>query len=274
MSVLEPPLAYVVCATPRVGSSYLCSALGGVPGAGEPTEWFGRAMLHMRADEWGVRDPRSTADRPRLTSTEDYVRKVRGHATANGALALKVHWNQVRWCGDRLGMDVFDVFAGRDDLRYVQLWRHDLVAQAVSSHIASYTKIYHRFAGRPNVPIEEFAGMRSAEPEYDFERLLAVLLELATHEAGWDEYFTKTGLRPYRLAYEDLEADLLAAVNGVLGHLGLPPAPVAGSNLVRQRDARNDEFAARFRADLAGRGLLDILPEPVRRRCAPAATGS
>jgi trehalose 2-sulfotransferase len=269
----HPPLAYLVCATPRVGSSYLCSALGGVPGAGDPTEWFGRAMLHMRAAEWGLGDPRSTADHPRLAAA-DYLRRVRDDATTNGALAVKVHWNQVRWCRDELGMDVFDVFAGRDDVRYVQVWRQDLVAQTVSSYIASFTKIYHRFAGRPNVPIEEFAGMPTAEPEYDFEHLLAVLVELATFEAGWDAYFAETSHRPYRLAYEDLESDLLAAVNGVLGHLELPPIAVAGSDLVKQRDARNDEFAARFRADLADRAMLEVLPASVRQRCEPATTGS
>jgi trehalose 2-sulfotransferase len=270
----SPSLAYLVCATPRVGSSYLCSALGGVPGAGDPTEWFGRAMLHLRAGEWGLRDPRSATDQPRLTASADYLRRVRGHATTNGALAFKVHWNQVRWCRDELGMDVFGVFGGREDIRYVQLWRQDLVAQTVSSYIASFTKIYHRYAGRPNVPIEEFAGMRTAEPEYDFEHLLAVLLELATHEAGWDAYFAEAGHHPYRLAYEDLESDLLGTVNGVLGHLGLPSAAATGSDLVKQRDVRNDEFAARFRADLADRALLEVLPESVRLRCASATTGS
>jgi LPS sulfotransferase NodH len=261
-------LAYVVCATPRVGSSHLCSMLSAVPGAGEPIEWFGRAMLHMRAGEWGLRAPSSERDEPRLTATREYLRRVRAAASGNGALAVKVHWNQVQWCRDWLDLDILSLYDGCQDLRYVHIWREDLVAQTVSSHIASATKVYHRYLGGADEPIEEFAGAEQAVPRYDFERMLAVLVELASLEVGWDTHFAEIGARPHRISYEDLEREPVAAVNGVLAHLGLGPAPAMASALERQRTALNDEFAERFRADLVAHAVLDALPDQVRQRCA------
>lgn len=262
-------LAYVVCATPRVGSSHLCSALSAVPGAGEPTEWFGRAMIHMRAGEWGLRASSSERDEPRLTSAREYLRRVRTAAEGNGAFAVKVHWNQVAWCRDRLGLDVMSLFEDHEP-RYVRIWREDLVAQTVSSHIASATKVYHRYRGGADEPIEEFAGAEQAVPRYDFERMLSVLVELVELEVDWDTHFAGTATRAHHVSYEDLEREPVAAVNGVLAHLGLGSVTAVESALERQRTALNDEFAERFRADLAAHAVLDALPARVRLRCAAA----
>src|SRR3954462_1893141 len=101
--VTAPELAYMVCATARVGSSHLCDALSSVPGAGRPAEWFARPMIHMRLGEWGMRDARSTRDEPRQIAGADYLARVRTEATANGCLAIKVHWNQVKRCRKTFG---------------------------------------------------------------------------------------------------------------------------------------------------------------------------
>ncbi|MGH8882305.1 MAG: Stf0 family sulfotransferase [Stackebrandtia sp.] len=271
MTTNEPWLSYVVCAAPRVGSGHLCDALAGVPGAGSPSEWFGRPMIHMRAGEWGLRSPVSTIESPALLDSRRYLDRVRRQATHNGAVSVKVHWNQIEWCRDQLGFDPLDVVTGRPDVKYIRIYRDDLIAQTVSSLIASFTKVYYRRSGEDDRPSEEFRGNPTVEPRYDFSELLRILDELASIEYGWTPYLDSRAIVPHPVSYEQLTTDLTGTVNRVLEYLGLPARDVVTSALVKQGGDLNREFADRFRRDLTTSGVLADLPPRIRRRCLAGA---
>ncbi|MFG2012153.1 Stf0 family sulfotransferase [Micromonospora sp. NPDC048868] len=260
-------LTYVVCATPRVGSTYLCEALGRVPGAGSPREWFGRPRIHHLAGTWDLRAPQSTMDEPRLTDPSAYLRRVRAEADSGGVLALKLHWNQVEWSRDNLGVDPLAVLEGRQDVRFIRLYRDDLVLQTVSSYLASVTKEYVRWAGTGHTDDDEFRDAVAGTPAYDFDVLLDTLQALAVIEHGWSPFFAERDTAPHTLSYEELDDDLAGSVNGVLEYLGLPRQSVVTSPVVRQRTAANDDLAERFRSDLVSSGVADALPADLRRRC-------
>lgn len=263
----DPALVYVICATPRTGSSYLCEALANVPGAGAPGEWFGPSMIHKRAHEWGIGTPKSTGDAPDITSPSSYVDNVRTDAWENGALAIKVHWDQVEWCRNQLRIDPLDVVAKYSDVKYVRIYRKDIIAQTISSFIASATKVFSVRAGDPIRPNEEFENTEHVEPGYDFESLLMVLSHLASSEFGWTPYFDSTNVVPYELSYEQLDQDLTATVNRVLQHFGVAPRGTITSPLVKLRTDTNRMYAERFRLDLRRTGVLDGLPASLRSRC-------
>jgi trehalose 2-sulfotransferase len=267
MSHDEPTMAYVVSAAPRVGSGLLCDALSGVPGAGSPAEWFGRPMIHKLSGDWEMQAPGSTTDFPALANTTRYVERVRREAAGNGALSLKLHWNQIRWCRDHMAMDPLEVMDGFGDVRYIRIFREDLVAQAVSSWIASITKVYYRRDGQEARPSEEFEEAETSEPWYDFASLLGVLTELASIERGWVQYFGNRVIIPYEVSYERLIQDLSGTVNGALSHLGLPASDLITSNQVKQGGDLNREFAGQFRKDLAETSVLARLSPGIRRRC-------
>jgi LPS sulfotransferase NodH len=260
-------LTYVVCATPRVGSTHLCEALGRVPGAGAPQEWFGRPRIHQLAGRWGLRSPESTVDDPKLTDPPRFLEHVRTEAESSGVLALKVHWNQIEWARSHLGLDPMAMVDGRGDVRFVRLYRDDLIAQTVSSFIASVTKVYVRRAEGQAVGDDEFVDVARATPRYDFELLLSVFEELASIEYGWGPFFQERGTVPHTLSYEELDSDLPGAVNGVLDYLGLPRQEVVTSPMAPQRTAVNRAMADQFRQDLRRRGIIDDLPADLRRRC-------
>jgi len=85
---------------------------------------------------------------------------------------------------------------------------------------------------------------------FDAEAIARSLRALVTTQAEFEVFFARHGIVPLRLCYEEIETDLHRALRRVCRHVGIerpgtvPLPPVA---LQKQRTARNEEFAARFR---------------------------
>ncbi|MBE1489493.1 Stf0 family sulfotransferase [Plantactinospora soyae] len=261
-------LEYIVCANPRSGSSLLCSTLASVPGAGAPREVFFRGSVHVNLTAWGGAAPGSTRQQPKPSAGFDYLRHARQFAVQNGARAAKVHWDQVSWCRERLGIDPFELFERRGpELMHIYVWRDDMVAQAVSAMIAEATRIYHRRTSEPTVDIENSAGPASKPPEYEFSFLVNYLGVIQEDEKSWRRYFDERGIAPYLVRYEDLAADPAGAATEALAYLRVRHTVVPNSDLEVLRTSLNKEFAERFRTELVGSGIAAGLPPEVRKRC-------
>lgn len=102
--------SYLVCATPRTGSTALCFSLWR-QGYGKPAEYFDPANHAALAERWGAKDAKA------------YVSALYRHRAANGYLGAKAHWAQVSYFGVA-NVPRFD--------RYIHLIRHDREAQARS----------------------------------------------------------------------------------------------------------------------------------------------
>jgi LPS sulfotransferase NodH len=198
---------------------------------------------------------------------------VRTSAQQNGALAFKVHWDQVEWCKDQLTMNPLDAVGHRQDVKYVRVRREDLVAQTISSFIASATKVFAVRTGDPIRPNDEFDDVECSIPEYDFRELVRVLNHLAAAEFAWSPYFDDNGIVPYELTYEELDRDLNSAVNGVLNFLGLDENCSIAAPLTKLRTEVNRVHAERFRRDLRDSGMLELLPSAIRERCMVGENG-
>jgi LPS sulfotransferase NodH len=123
--------------------------------------------------------------------------------------------------------------------RWIQVSRSDKVAQAISFWRAKNT-------GRWQV----YANEAEPEPEYDFLGIRDALHEIELDDRLWDDFFTRAGITPVRVAYEALEADPAGGLAGLLGTLGLPAdAPVLGVPLRRQRDTHSEALRERFLGD-------------------------
>ena len=221
-------VAYLVCATPRTGSSLLCEllALSGVAGA--PTEYFDREQEHRFCAAWGC-DP-----------GPGYVRALLDRKTdPTGAFGAKVHWGQLVDAEHRYGAHVLEPILGAAHLVHVR--RRDGVAQAVSYVIAEQT-------GRWASTHAAVAGA-----SYDADAIARRLDEVVRDDQAWQAWFASRGVAPLEVWFEDLVIDPRAEVQRVLAHLGLDPgaAPAAAAaTLERQADERNQTWARRFRAGL------------------------
>ncbi|MGN9812674.1 Stf0 family sulfotransferase [Micromonospora sp. BQ11] len=242
--------SYFVCATPRTGSSVLLGLLESTGVAGRPQAYFRSPDEPLWADRWDL--PRTAGGG---FDYADYVRAaLAAGRTDNGVFGAKLMWGTLDEVVDKLtavhpdlrGDDValLDRAFGRTG--FVFLRRDDVVAQAVSWLRAEQTGRW--FVGG-NGEISGDSG-EGHEPRFDPDGIRGFVETIREHNAAWEAWFATWGIRPHRVSYEDLDADMTGAVHSVLDFLGID-LPEGGGGVVprhrRQADELNRRWIARYR---------------------------
>lgn len=240
-----PPISYLVCGTPRSGTSLLCGLLASTGLAGRPEEYFWRDDEPHWSEQWGV------------TGFTDYLRAAIAHgSTPNGVFGAKVMYG---YLPDLLGkLAALQGGAGLDDrtllerafpgLRFLWIWREDMVAQAVSWSKAIQTNVWS--ASDRRAPSAE-------PPRFDFRQIHELVRQARSGRKGWKRWFKAHHIEPLRIRYEDLMTDMSGTTRGSLSFLGIehPVDLAVQAQTARQADSINDDWAARYRSTLtAGRG--------------------
>jgi len=257
----RPDLAYLVCATPRSGSTLLCEMLRGTGVAGNPREHFEilrHSGLPRQPREYfpGVvdarvlellapREPGRPDDEPPAAWGE---RIVRAGQTPNGVWGGKLMWGHIgdlvarARALDGLGhaelLTVLRVLLG--DVRFVFVTRADKVSQAVSLWRAVQTRRWRADAGAP---------ARPHDAVYHFAAIDYLVAQLEADEAAWRAWFDAMPAgpgRPLELSYEAIAADPHAAVEQVLGFCGFSGVTIGAPPLRHQRDAQSQAWVWRY----------------------------
>jgi LPS sulfotransferase NodH len=277
-----PTRAYLVCATPRSGSTFLCESLEATGIAGRPHEYFEELKetgLPRRPREyfWGLRSPEvirllpaeaqlGDAGEQRPTwSREEYGRHfeaaLREGTTANGIFGAKMMWGYfqdflelMRGIPRFAGMgDGSLLHAAFPDLQYVFISRADKVRQAVSLWRALQTLVWRQETGAPaSEPLPERRAV------YSFDAIGHLLDQLRRHEDAWRGFFFRIGQRPLPLFYEEVASDTDAAVARVLELLGLGPAPAPAGpaeeqSMRQQSDELSESWVQSYLEDVSRR---------------------
>jgi len=259
-----PDLAYLVCATPRSGSTLLCEMLRATGVAGNPREHFEvlrHTGLPRQPREYfaGVADPGVLEllaplerRRPRDESPAAWrARIVRDGQTPNGVWGGKLMWGHVV---DLLAhARALDGLAQADlltalrvllgDVRFVFITRADKVSQAVSLWRAVQTRRWRADAGAPPRP---------HDASFHFAAIDHLVAQLDADEAAWRAWFDAMPAgpgRPLELSYEAIAADPHAAVEQVLGFCGFSGVTIGDPPLRHQRDAQSQAWVARYLAE-------------------------
>jgi trehalose 2-sulfotransferase len=272
---MPPAVSYLVCATPRSGSTLLCHALDQTGVAGHPQEYF-EALLHSglprRPHEYfdisrhaniierlAFREmPDAPGTTPNeLWQPERYDRYLAWAfdqgTTPNGVFGAKLMWGYLgdfaqllRGMPGMVGLSV-PVLLERSfpGLRYIQITRTDKVRQAVSLWKAVQTQAWKRSTG--DAP-------SAVEPAFSFRAVNYLVRLLTAHDASWDAYFLGLGLEPLKITYEQLADGTGPVVSGVLDYLGVQ-APAEGLGampaLMVQADETSEQWVARVHDQLA-----------------------
>ena len=132
--------SYVLCGTPRTGSTLLCSLLTSTGVLGRPESYFREpdeaswaARLGVPHDGSQVRDYRAFAHAVRAAATTD-----------NGVFGARVMWGSLERIvagleGSSRQSDLAVLQGAFGPLRFVHLRREDVLAQAVSWYRAEQT---------------------------------------------------------------------------------------------------------------------------------------
>jgi LPS sulfotransferase NodH len=239
---MSPMLSYLVCATPRSGSTLLCHELDRTGVAGHPEEYFEALRmsgLPRRPHEYFDRErhaniverlafremPDGISEPSPLWHPQTYDRylawALEQGTTPNGVFGAKLMWGYLGDFAELLrgieGMAerplpelLARAFPG---LRYLQITRQDKVRQAVSLWKAVQTQAWKSEDGARQG--------RAAEPVFSFRAINYLVRLLSAHDASWDAYFLGLGYEPLKITYEELAESTDAVVRGVLEHLGI-----------------------------------------------------
>lgn len=272
---MRPTISYLLCATPRSGSTLLCHLLDQAEIAGHPEEYF-EALRHSgrprRPHEYfdrerhaniiervAFREMPDSEPRPNpLWQPETYDRYVdwaiQAGTTPNGVFGAKLMWGYLgdfaallRGIDGLAGLPVPEllarVFPG---LRYIRITRRDKLRQAISLWKAVQTQAWRQDADRRT--------SSPAEPQFSFRAINYLVRLLTAHDASWDAYFLGLGREPLKISYEELAEDPEPVLRSSLAYLEIPAPvalPISEPRLAVQADELSEQWFNRFNEHLS-----------------------
>ena len=192
-----PAQGYVICATPRCGSTLLCHMLRATGAAGHPESWFHRPDLAEWCATYGISiDP---ALDPAGAMRGCAAQGITAGQAATQVFGLRLQYKSLAYLMDQLAAaypDAADDPARLDaafgPLRYIYLRREDKLAQDISRVRAEQSGLWHQ--APDGTEIERLSDPQA--PAFDRARLAEVIAELEAHERGWMEWFARHKITP------------------------------------------------------------------------------
>ena len=217
--------AYIICGTPRSGSTLICEMLARSGIAGRPHSYFREPDIAYWAEQWGVSISggieTAAFDRAYLAAMRE------AGSAGTGIFGLRIMWSSLADARPRLERatgaegDVAGLLqAAFGPLLYIHLSRGDKLGKAVSLVRAEQTGLWHLNADGSVLE----GGAERPEPVYDGTRIGVVLDELESDDRAWERFFAEHGIEPLRLTYEGVTAAPQRALGEIFARLGLDPA--------------------------------------------------
>jgi trehalose 2-sulfotransferase len=247
------PKSYIICATPRTGSTLLCDLLTATEVAGAPDSFFMRDVDPAWAKAWDL-PARGTLREADFSAAylQAAVRAGKGHT---GIFGLRLMRENL----DDLSALIGKVFPGLPSDRarfeaafgqvlYIHLSREDKVAQAVSLVKAEQTGLWH--VAPDGTEIERLAPQKA--PVYDFDRIARQVALLQHADRAWETWFDGENIRPLRVTYETLAVEPATVLKQICAALNLaaPAKETLRPTVARVSDAVNEAWMRRYRRDL------------------------
>lgn len=170
-------------------------------------------------------------------SLSDYISKLFMRRTSeNGVFGFKAHLNQYIFLHD-----LSQHFHYFQSLKYIYIYRDDIVAQAVSRLIARQTQEWTSQHGK------------LGEAVYDSSAIRNCIDELKRFKSNWQQSFRNLGIEPFLVRYETFVEAPDKTVADICAFLNVDPAdpasPVTLPSIERQNDLIKAEWIARYRAE-------------------------
>lgn len=206
-NMLELQQTYIICTTWRSSSTLLCKLLASTNLAGNPGEF----LLKQ-------------AEQTKRLSGEPYPdfiqRQLKDHATANGVSGVKLMWDNLENLLNRLGYkptlpsssSFSSIYLIFPRVKFIFLSRRDKLRQAISLARAQRSQVWHIELGKSGKPPARFSRVSN----FHIESSLRLIQEA---EKSWKNFFNHHHIYPYSVTYEDLCANPLEAIEGILNFL-------------------------------------------------------
>lgn len=246
--------AYIICGTPRTGSTLLCKLLASTGTSGDPHSFYRRQDVSEWAEEWKL-PPRDTMSELEFNTAylDATITAGKGGTGIFGLRLMRENLDELSAILDqifpKLASDTARFKKAFGRIFYIHLSRENKLAQAVSLIKAQQTGLWH--IAPDGSEIERVAPPKA--PHYDFERIKGELAELEAYDAAWNIWFATQGLTPLRIGYERLSANPAAALLGICEALGVqaPDAEKVRPGVAKLADETSHDWMHRYRLDAA-----------------------
>lgn len=247
--------SYVICTSPRSGSTLLCSLLAATGVSGKPDSYFHQPSLEAWQADLEVVPPEGASEREVVAAL--FAAAIEQGTAGTGMFGLRLQRHSFDFFTEKLALlhpepateaARFEAAFGRT--LFIHLTRPDKLAQAISYLKAQQSGLWHRAADGSE--LERLAPPQ--EPVYDGAALRAERDDMLAMDVAWNAWFEAQGLAPLRLTYDDLSADPRGTLRTVLDRLGLDPVIADGvaPGVMKLSDRTNADWTARFRAEEQG----------------------
>lgn len=243
--------SYIICTSPRSGSTLLCQLLRSSGVAGDPISPFNNASVLEWGRENGVVAPDADVMRAAL---EAAMRKARGQTDVAG-MRLQMHSfryfiEDLRALRPDAPSDCARAEMAFGRILWIFLTRSDKVAQAVSYVKAEQSGLWH--ATPDGREIERLSP--PAEPAYDHDRIGRQVETFRGYERAWRDWFRAEGIAPVEISYDALSRDPVGTLRTMLVALGADESRADGVEIGvgKLADAVSADWIARYRAASGG----------------------
>ncbi|UVK42191.1 sulfotransferase [Mesorhizobium sp. AR07] len=245
---------YILCGTPRTGSTLLCKLLASTKTAGDPHSFYRRQDVSEWAEEWNL------PDRGMMSELEFNAAYLNAAITAGkggtgifGLRLMRENLGELSAILDRifpkLPSDRARLEKAFGHVLYIHLSRENKLAQAVSLIKAEQTGLWH--IAPDGTEIERVGSPK--EPRYDFQRIKREVADLETYDAAWNIWFAEQGIIPLRVGYERLSSNPAATLVSICEALGVqaPNADDVRPGVAKLSDETSLDWMRRYHLDVA-----------------------
>lgn len=249
---MKPIQSYVICTSPRSGSTLLCRLLQEAGGAGFPDSHFHEPSLEKWLGHYGFRKEQFSDPKEALTTVFHAALKYgKGKSTVFG-LRLQRHSfdyfrQQLSVLHPSLPDDKSRINAAFGNTLFIHLTRQSKLDQAISYVRAKQSGLWHM--APDGTEIERLSEPK--DPVYDAAAISSQLELLEQMETDWQTWFRAESIKPLCVTYDELSAAPYATLVRVLDALGLEHGGNAEimPPTAKLADAINREWAERFRQE-------------------------
>ena len=243
MAATAPFESYIICGTPRTGSTLLCKLLAATGQAGQPDSYFACQFMGAWRTEW------------QLAGTTDSEYLAAAIAAGKGGtqiFGLRLMRESLDGLSQLLGRLYPDLTTDRARISrafgqtlYIHQSRRDRLAQAISYVKAQQTGLWH--VAPDGSELERLSPHQ--EPRYDLDAIRREVLAIEAHDEGWNAWFVAEGIEPLRVTYEALAAAPETTLGRICEALGIAGPKCVAPGVAILADDTNRDWATRYRRE-------------------------
>lgn len=243
--------SYIICTSPRSGSTLLCRLLAATEQSGKPDSHFHSPSVIDWMDYYQLSND-NFANEQDLLAAIFRAAHTRGKGNT-GIFGLRMQSNSFSFFLNKLATLCNNDQASSDVERiehvfgktlFIHLHRDNKLEQAISLVKANQTGLWHK--APDGTEIERTSAPQT--PHYDADAIAHHLADLTEQESRWNAWFTEQALEPLRINYDELSANPSNVLVKVLRHLNLDTRIAHDISLpvAKLADGTSAQWAERF----------------------------